>query len=134
MKYAISGLAMMVVLLACQTSPAARHTETVELFIKGSDIETPENSATHALRDLLEARLAARQDIRIAAAGEGTLTFIIPDLVKIDKSAQPQTVTYVAQISWKGESSSKTVTGSCPSTNLSACADRMVSQLAAFSQ
>lgn len=133
MKKAISGLAVAGVLFACQTAPAARPIEAVEIFIKGSDIETPENSATRSLRDLLEAKLAARQDIRVAKAGEGTLIFIIPDLVKIDKSTQPQTVTYLAQISRKSEHSSKTVTGSCLNTNLPACADMMISQLIAFS-
>lgn len=132
MTWSVVIFASAVCLPACQTTAVASPQETVEVIITGSDIETEENTLTRQLRDQLEAELTGQTDIGLALADRGTLELYIPELVEIDRSTVPPTMSYVAEISRKGSAESRRVTGSCATTQLTTCSRMIVGQLRTF--
>lgn len=136
-RNAAEGLTLFVAalsLVACQTHAPSTQKESVGVIIKGSDIETPENTATRKLRDLLEAELASHPDFVLATPGTGTLIVYIPELVRIDGSKRPTIVTYKAEMSRKSSGAKELVTGSCAATFLSGCSQMIIFQLAKFAR
>jgi hypothetical protein len=108
-------------LAACQTAQAAKSSPAgIEVFIKGSDIETPENVTTRSLRDALEAMIRSRADMALSQAGSGDLTVLIPNLVTIDGSTGK--VSFAAHLTRKRDGALRDVSGSCSRAALSECA------------
>jgi hypothetical protein len=131
----VSFLSLSAVLVtACQTPLAAKNPTGVEVFIKGSDIETPENVATRSLRDALESEISARQDLHLALAGRGDLSVLIPDFVSIDRSSPPERLSFTAHLKRAGNIEAQIVSGSCPRTNLSACTQTIMDALSRLSR
>jgi hypothetical protein len=118
---------------ACQTVAPAEAPEKVEVFIKGSDIDTPENSATRELRDSVEALVAARQDLILSSPGQSDLAVWIPELVAIDRSSGVENVVFGARLSRRVDGKVAELSGSCERSNVSACAKTIVDALAALS-
>lgn len=125
--------AMSFLLASCETSAVTIEKTHVEVFIKGSDIETRENLATRSLRNLIESDIASRGNMALAEAGRGNFTILIPELVQINTSADPVLVSYRAHLVRKNDSKSRDVSGTCPEANLSLCASTILNELATLS-
>jgi hypothetical protein len=104
----------------------------VEVFIKGSDIETPRRTATRDLRDTLETAIASQQGLRLVRTGEGDLVVLIPEFVNIERSQSAERIVFGAQLTRKSNGEMRTVTGSCERQALGDCARIIVEGLEAM--
>jgi hypothetical protein len=116
-------------LATCQTAAVARQRTPVEIYIKGSDVETPENTLTRRLRDELEHEISQRLDFELSTAGNGTLIVLIPELVQIQTADNSRMVSYSAQISRKSDGQGIDVRGSCAAEDVHDCAQMIVQRL-----
>jgi hypothetical protein len=111
-------------LCACVSSRGSAGTRGVEVYVVGSDIETPEHNATFDLRDAVEKIITSRPGYRLAQAGKGNVRVSIPTFVKISSRPSGQIVSFSAQIETSG--GSKSVNGSCAINDLNSCAKVIV--------
>jgi hypothetical protein len=118
---------------ACQTAASATRAPVagIEIFIKGSDIDTAENEATHALRDKVETLVQSRRDMSLSAPGRGDIVVLIPNLVTIDTL---QNVYFAARLTRKRDGATHDVSGSCPRAALSKCAQTITDALATMEE
>jgi hypothetical protein len=116
-------------LAACTTSAVTTQRGSVEIYIRGSDIETPENTLTRTLRDTLEDQISQRPDLELAIAGKGTLVVRIPEMVQINTVNNSRIITYTAQISRKSDGQGTDATGSCAAADVHNCAEMIIQRL-----
>lgn len=129
-KIFMVGLMLLTVTAASCTMSSSNgqplHSDKVEVYIEGSDIETPENTATRNLRDALEAKIAARVDVSLAQAGQGNIAVLIPELVTLSYDSRPPTVTFRARLTLKSPEQTKDLSGSCSTATIAVCAERIL--------
>jgi hypothetical protein len=115
---------------SCQTFAVAAAPQRIEVYIEGSDIETPENTATHELLDAIEKLISSRSDLSLANAGEGDVVVLIPEQVTLERASNNQRVLFAAEVTAKRDGTTRHVSGSCPRQTISKCAQMVVNALA----
>jgi len=105
----------------------------VEVWMHGSDIETPKHAATKALRDSIEAAVGRSRDMRLSAANAGTVQITIPQDVIIASEGDVAYVMFTANISISKSEYRSDVSGYCRRDDLASCVDIVIAALRAVS-
>jgi hypothetical protein len=116
-----SSSILLAFLLGCESIGAPVKIRSVEVFISGSDIETPENNATIELRDALEGLVASRPDLALSKPGRGDINIIIPVLVRIRPTDDGGVVSFSAEIEGKHRVT-EAINGACKRRDIATCA------------
>lgn len=99
----------------------------VEVYIRGSDIESSASTATQALRDGLEALISSRANLKLALPGGGNFTILIPELVRVDERSEK--ITFSAHVIRKRDGASTDVSGSCKRSAIIDCTRKIIAAL-----
>jgi hypothetical protein len=106
----------------------------VEVWMHGSDIETPRHAETRRLRDSIEAAVVHSSELQLSAANKGLLRVTIPQDVILAHDGEVTYVLFMATVSASRPAYTLEVTGFCRSNDLANCADNIVAALMAASR
>jgi hypothetical protein len=116
------------------SAESAAQKQGVEVWMHGSDVDTPRHAATTKLRDSIEAAVAHSSELQPSAANEGSLRVTIPQDVILAQDGEVTYVLFSATVSVSRPAYSSEVSGFCRSDDLTDCADMIVAALKAASR
>jgi hypothetical protein len=116
------------VLVSCSSLSYAQK-QGVEVWMNGSDIETPKHTATEALRDSIEAAVSHSSDMELSAAHAGSVRITIPTDVILAREGDIVYVLFVVNVSLSTPAHSTDVSGYCRYDELANCAEKVLTAL-----
>lgn len=107
------------------------HKVGVEVWVHGSDIETPKHTATKTLRDSLETAVGRTPDMQLSAANAGSVRVTIPEDVIIAREGDAAYILFEANINVTKPTYATEVSGYCRQDALDSCAGKVVAAIRA---
>jgi hypothetical protein len=108
--------------------PSTAHAQKVgvEVWIRGSDIETPRHATTMALRDALEAKIRHSSSLYLSTTGKSFVRITIPGDVIIATGDGITYIMYDIDVTYLGNDGVEHSTGYCRQNEIEACAQSIV--------
>ena len=128
MKHRIAAIFALAATALCPVLAVAQKVG-VEVWMKGSDIETPQHSATRALRDSIEVAIGHASDLQLAAAKGGAIQILIPRDVIVARDDSVSYVLFSAEINARHLPSPTNVSGYCRYDELSSCSHKILASI-----
>lgn len=98
----------------------------VEVWIHGSDIETPRHTATRALRDSIENAIEDEIGLVVASFNTGNIRITMPEDVIIANSGGAIYILFDANISTNEGGYESEISGYCEYQNLNGCTTKFI--------